>query len=76
MPLFALPSFATTQFKLFFDCGRAVRYMLPLGAGRFIHLFVLYGYQGADTDVEQLALTGQLFDAALGLVWLRGGSLV
>ena len=27
---------------------------------------VLYVYQGADSDVEQLALTEQLFDAALG----------
>ena len=29
-------------------------------------LVVLYGYQGADTDAEQLALTEQLFDAAMG----------
>ena len=62
----ALPSVATSQFKVFFDCGRAVRCLLPLGAGRFMHLFVLYGYQGAGTDAEQLALTDQLFDAALG----------
>ena len=27
---------------------------------------MLYGYQGADTDAEKLALTEQLFDAALG----------
>ena len=27
---------------------------------------VLYGYQGADVDAEQLALTDQLFDAAFG----------
>ena len=40
--------------------------MLPLGRGKFLHLVVLYGYQGADTDAEQLALTEQLFDAALG----------
>ena len=40
--------------------------MLPLGFGRFMHLVVLHGYQGADTDAEQLALTEQLFDAALG----------
>ena len=57
----ALPTFATAQFKSFFDCGRAVRCMLPLAAGRFIHLFVLYGYQGPDADTEQLALTEQLF---------------
>ena len=29
-------------------------------------MVVLYGYQEADTDAEQLALTEQLFDAALG----------
>ena len=40
--------------------------MLPLGAGRFMHLVVLYGYQGADAYPEQLALTDHLFDAALG----------
>ena len=40
--------------------------MLPLWTGRFMHLVVLYGYQGADTDAEQLVLTEQLFDAALG----------
>ena len=27
----ALPTFATAQFKWFFDCGRTVRCMLPLG---------------------------------------------
>ena len=31
-----------------------------------MHLVVLYGYQGADADPEQLALIEQLFDAALG----------
>ena len=62
----SLPTFATAQFKRFFDCGRAVRCMLPVASGRFLHLVVLYGYQGADTDAEQLTLTEQLFDAALG----------
>ena len=38
----SLPTFATAQFKRFFDCGRAVRCM-PLGTGRFMHLVVLYG---------------------------------
>ena len=33
-----LPTFATAQFKRFFDCGRDIRCMLPLGAGRFLHL--------------------------------------
>ena len=61
----ALPACATAQFKAFFDLGRVVRCTLPLGYGRFMHLVVLYGYQGAATDPEQLALTDQLFDAGL-----------
>ena len=63
--LLSLPSFATAQFQRFFDCGRAVRCLLPLGRCRFLNLVVLFGYQGSDTDAEQLALTEQLFDAAL-----------
>ena len=66
----ALPTFITARFKFFFDCGRAVRCLLPLASGRFLHLCVLYGYQGADTDAEQLALTDQLFDAALGELYV------
>ena len=62
----ALSTFAAAQFRRFFDCGRAVRCLVPLGFGRFMHLFVLYGFQGADTDAEQLALTEQLLDATLG----------
>ena len=62
----ALPTFATAQFQRFFDCGRAVRCLLPKGGGRFMNLVVLYGYQEADADAEQLALTGQLFDAIVG----------
>ena len=62
----SLPTFATAQFKRFFDCGRAVRCIVPLGLGRFMHFVVLYGFQGADSDAEQLSLTEQLFDAALG----------
>ena len=60
-----MPTYATAQFKRFFDCGRAVRCLLPLGGGRSMHLVVLYGCQGAGADAEQLALTEQLFDAAL-----------
>ena len=60
--LFSMPTFATAQFQRFFDC--AIRCLLPLGG--VLNLVVLYGYQGADTDAEQLALTEQLFDAALG----------
>ena len=61
----SLPTFATAQFQRFFDCGRAVRCMVPLGFGRFMHLVVLYGFQGADSDAEQPALTDHFFDAAL-----------
>ena len=51
--------------------------MLPLGAGRFLHQVVLYGYQVADGDPEQFALTDDMFDAALGeLSWWPGGSPV
>ena len=39
----SLPTSATAQFKRFFDCGRTVRCLLPLGSGRFMHLVVLYG---------------------------------
>ena len=67
-------SIATVQFQLFFfDCGRAVRCVLPLGGGRVMHLVVLYGYQGADRDPERLALTDQLLDAALGELGLPRG---
>ena len=62
----SLHTFATAQFRKFFDSGRAVRCLVPLGFGRFMHLVVLYGFQGADFDAEQLSLTEQLFDAALG----------
>ena len=62
----SLPTSATAHFRRFFDCGRALRCLLPVASGRFLHLVVLYGYQGADGDAEQLSLTDQLFDAALG----------
>ena len=64
----SLPASATAQFRRFFDCGRALRCVLPIASGRFLHLVVLYGYHGADRDAEQLSLTDQLFDAALGEV--------
>ena len=65
LPLLFLP-LPLLSLSLFFDCGRALRCLLPVASGRFLHLCVLHGYQGADTDPEQLALTDQLFDAALG----------
>ena len=62
----SLPASVTAQFRRFFDCGRALRCMLLVASGRFLHLVVLYGYQGADVDAERLSLTDQLLDAALG----------
>ena len=56
---FLFPLLLLLSFKKFFDCGRAVRCMVPLGSGRFMHLVVLYGFQGADSDAEQLSLTEQ-----------------
>ena len=62
----ALPTFATSEFERFFGLGGALRCVLPLGLGRFLHLVVLYGYYGADSDAECLRLTDQIFEAALG----------
>ena len=42
----ALPTFATAQFKSFFDCGRAVRCLVPLSSGRFMHLGCLVRLSG------------------------------
>ena len=72
----ALPTFATAKFGRFFDCGRAIRCLLPVGSGRFKHLVGLYGYQGAESDAEQLALTEQLFRAALGVIPGRQPSFI
>ena len=62
----ALPTFATPGFERFFGLGRAVRCLVPLGCRRFMHLVVLYGYFGADSNAEKLQLTNQLFESALG----------
>ena len=42
----ALPTLPLLSLPAFFDCGRAIRSLLPLGGGRFMNLVVLYGYQG------------------------------
>ena len=34
----SLPSSVTAQFRRFFDCGRALRCLLPVASGRFLHL--------------------------------------
>ena len=59
----SLPSFITLQFEEFFRLGRAMRTTLPTGKGRVVHLFVVYGCQGAEEDAEQLELTDKLQQA-------------
>ena len=61
----ALPTFATPEFKEFFRMGRALRVTLPTGKGGVVHLFVVYGYQGAEEDSEKLQLTDELPQAVL-----------
>ena len=60
-----MPSFATTAFRRYFDLGRLVRCVLPLGGGRLMHLVVVYGFQGAEDDAEKHSLTDELFDAVM-----------
>ena len=45
--------------------GRALRVTLPTGIGGVLHLFVIYGYQGAEEDAEKLQLTDKLQHAVL-----------
>ena len=57
------PSFVTPQFKEFFRLGRVLRTTLPTGKGSVVQLFVVYGYQGAEEDADQLLLTDKLLQA-------------
>ena len=43
--------------------GRALRTTIPTGKGGVVHLFVVYGYQGAEDDSDQLLLTGKVLQA-------------
>ena len=69
--LLSLPSFVTPQFHEFFKLGRAMRTTLPTARGGVVHLFVVYGYQGAEEDADKLKLTDRLLQAVLagGLYW-------
>ena len=62
----SLPTLFDPSFKEFFWLGRAMRVVLPLGNGCIAHLFVIYGYQGAENDLEKLTLTDNLLSAHLG----------
>ena len=42
-----------------------MRVVIPTGLGCVMHLFVVYGFQGAEHDPEKLALTNRLLDAVL-----------
>ena len=61
----SLPSFVTPQFVEFFRLGRVLRTTLPTGKGGVVNLFVVYGYQGAAEDSDQLLLADKLLQAVL-----------
>ena len=61
----SLPSFVTPQFQELFRLGRVLRTTLPTSQGGVVHLFVVYGYQGAEEDAEKLRLTDHLLQAVL-----------
>ena len=66
--------FVTPQFQEFFGLGRVLRTTLPTAQGGVVHLFVVYGYQGAEEDADKLQLTDRLLQAVLaegsgGLYW-------
>ena len=61
----SLPSFVTPQFQEFFRLGRVLRTTLPTVQGGVVHLFVVYGCQGAEEDAEKLRLTDRLLQAVL-----------
>ena len=61
----SLPSFVTPQFQELFRSGRILRTTLPTSQGGVVHLFVVYGYQGAEEDPDKLQLTDRLLQAVL-----------
>ena len=63
--ILSLPSFVTPQFQEFFRLGWVLRTNLPAEKGVVVHLFVVYGYQGAEEDADQLQLTDKLLQAVL-----------
>ena len=53
------------SFQEFFRLGRVLRTTLPTSQGGVVHLFVVYGYQGAEEDADKLQLTDRLLQAVL-----------
>ena len=45
--------------------GRVLRCIDPVANGQIIHVVVVYGFQGADTVMEKLTCTEQLFEVVL-----------
>ena len=45
--------------------GRVLRTTLPTFQGGVVHLFVVYGYQGAEEDADKLQLTDRLLQVVL-----------
>ena len=48
-----------------FSWGELCGSLSPLEMGGVVHLFVIYGYQGAEEDAEKLQLTDKLLQAVL-----------
>ena len=69
-----LPSFVTPQLHEFFRLGRALRTTLPTAQGGVVHLFVVYGYQGAEEDAEKLLLTDRLLQAVFAEAHVKSTS--
>ena len=46
--------------------SRAIRAILPRADGGIAHLFVVYGFQRAEVDPHELALTTKLMEGVLG----------
>ena len=69
------PSLITPDFlEFFFGWGRTMRVTVPTGTGCVVHLFVVYGHQGAEEVFEKRSLTDKLLNAVLsrssgGLRW-------
>ena len=61
----SLPSFVTPQCQEFLRLGRVLRTTLPTAQGGVVHLFVVYGSQGAEEDADKLQLTDRLPQAVL-----------
>ena len=60
----SLLTIITPSFEVCVRLGRALT-VLPLGNGGVAHLFVIYGYQGAENDPDKLALADQLLTSVL-----------